>query len=44
MIRRVEDGLVLVVLAKIYGKTVQALIDSGSPSALLLHPTLLQLD
>ena len=44
MSRRVKDGLLLVVPAKIYGKTVKVLIDSGATGVLLLHPALLQLD
>ena len=28
--RNIEDGLLMVVAAKIYGKTVRALIDSGA--------------
>ena len=29
-IRNIEDGLLIVVAARIYGKTVRALIDSGA--------------
>ena len=37
-IRRVEDGLLLVVSARVYGKTVKALIDSGATRYFVTAP------
>ena len=36
--RTIDDGLLLVVPTKVYGKEVKTLIDSGELGALLLHP------
>ena len=36
--RSVEDGLLLVVSARIYGKPLRALIDSGATRCSLPHP------
>ena len=40
--RKIEDGLLLVVPARIYGKQVKELIDSGQPDVLRLPFALVQ--
>ena len=44
IVKKVEDGLPMVVLARIYGKEVRALIDSRATRCSLLPPTLILLN